>query len=211
MRARTNIPGSNTKRGLGKIARTVTEPVPWSTVMSVNCREPGVEYSRPVFQEQRDFRLIGTVQLQLSGGNVAPQLQTLDARLRDVDVDRIDLLDGRHERRGARLHVRTLRDLRHAAATDDRRYHVGVAKVDLRQRDRRLARRNVGSGLPLRGDGVVVVLLADRVRGDQHLEALGLRGRRREIGFRLLQRGRRAVQRGDIGRGVDLVEPLSLS
>ena len=88
MRARTNIPGSSTKRGLGKIARTVTEPVPWSTVMSVNCSEPGQRILRSVFQEQGDFRLIGTIQFQLAGRHVAPQLQALDARLREVHVDR---------------------------------------------------------------------------------------------------------------------------
>ena len=38
-----------------------------------------------------------------------------------------------------------------------------------------------------RVDGVVVVLLAYRARGDEYLVALGLCGGRREIGFRLLQ------------------------
>jgi hypothetical protein len=149
MRARTNIPGSSTKRGLGKIARTVTDPVLWSTVMSVNCSVPWRRIFGSVLQDQRDFRLIRPGQLQPSARNVAPQLQALDARLRDVDVDRIDLLDGGHERRGARLHERPLRDHRNAAATDDGRDDVGVAQVDLRQRDCCLARCYVGGGLAL--------------------------------------------------------------
>jgi hypothetical protein len=56
--------------------------------------------------------------------------------------------------------------------------------------------------------GIVVVLLAYCISGDQHLVTLDLGGGRREIGFRLLQRSHRGVQRGDERRGIDLVEPL---
>ena len=58
------------------------------------------------------------------------------------------------------------------------------------------------------GDGVVVVLFTDRVRCDKHLKALGLCCHGHEIGFRLLQRGLRAVQRGNVRCGIDLIETL---
>ena len=45
--ARTNMPGSRRSFGLGKIARTVTEPVPWFTLMSLNCKVPGTGYGDP--------------------------------------------------------------------------------------------------------------------------------------------------------------------
>ena len=38
--ARTYMPGSSTPLGLGKMARSVTAPVVWSTVTSVNCSLP---------------------------------------------------------------------------------------------------------------------------------------------------------------------------
>jgi hypothetical protein len=64
----------------------------------------------------------------------------------------------------------------------------------------------VGGGLPLRGDRVVVVLLADAVATDKDLVALGKRGRRSEVGLRLLRGCPGAIERRAIQGGIDLVE-----
>jgi hypothetical protein len=45
-------------------------------------------------------------------------------------------------------------------------------QIDFGCLDGRLAGGKVGSGLPLRGDRVIVVLLADRVSGNENLVAL---------------------------------------
>ena len=67
-----------------------------------------------------------------NAGAYPAQLQALQARLVEVHVDRVELLHGRHQRRGTRLHVRALRHRRRADAALDRRCHVGVAEVDAR-------------------------------------------------------------------------------
>src|SRR2546425_762394 len=56
-----------------------------------------------VFQGERHLGLIGAVQLQLPARRIAAQLQAGNARLGEIDVDRIDLLHGREKRRGACL------------------------------------------------------------------------------------------------------------
>ena len=58
--------------------------------------------------------------------------------------------------------------------------------------------------------GIVVVLLAHRLDGDQFLVALGLEPRGLQAGLRLGERGDVAVVAGLVGGGVDLVERLSL-
>ena len=93
-------------RGFGNIARNVTEPVPGSTVMSVNCSVPASGYSVPSSSSRVTFAWSAPFSFSLSARNVAAQLQPLDARLIEVDIDRIDLLDGRHQRR-ARSPART--------------------------------------------------------------------------------------------------------
>ena len=162
-----------------------------------------------VFEQQLHLDLIGAVELQLSAGHVAPQLQSFSAGLREVDVDGIDLLDGCHQRRLAHLHVSTLGDLRYASATADGRDHVGIAEIDLRRVDRGPARSDIGFRLSCRRHRVVVVLLAHRIAFNKRLEALDLSIQRNNVGLRFLQRSLGAVERGHVGRGIDLVEALA--
>src|SRR5258708_3797252 len=65
MRARTNIPGSSTNFGLGNNARTVTVPVPGSTVTSVNCKEPPSGYCVPSSRRSVTLAWSGPVSLSL--------------------------------------------------------------------------------------------------------------------------------------------------
>jgi hypothetical protein len=163
---------------------------------------------RPVFQNERHLGLVRPVHLQPAAGHVATQFQAVDAGLSQVHVDRVDLLDGRHERRRARLHISALGDQRGAGAAGDRRDDVGIAQIDFGCRNGCLARGDVRSGLALRGDGVVVLLLADTVAADEDLVALCQCGGRCEVGLRLLQHRDGAIQSGAIRRRIDLVQPL---
>lgn len=162
-----------------------------------------------VLENQRDLRRARAFRLDAPALDVLAQLQAVEARLREIDVDRIELLDGRHQRRLARLHVRARRDLRDADAARDRRDDIRIAEVDLRGLDGGLARAHVGGRLPLRGHRIVVLLLADRVRGDEHLVARDERVLRREVRLRLRERRLRAVQLRDIGCRIDLVQALA--
>src|SRR5207245_10934307 len=85
---------------------------------------------------------------------------------------------------------------------------VGVAEVDAGGLHGRRARGHVRGRLALRGDGVVVLLLADAIAAQEDLVALRLRVHRGEVRLRLLQHAERAVERGAVGSRIDLVEPL---
>src|SRR5439155_27009419 len=111
-------------------------------------------------------------------------------------------------RRGACLHIRALGDERRAGAAGDGGDDVRITEIDPGSLYGRRARGDVGGGLALRRDGVVVLLLADAVAADEDLVALCLRGHRREVGLRFLQHAERAVQRSPVRSRVDLAEPL---
>jgi hypothetical protein len=97
--ARTYMPGISSLSGLGTTARSVTLPVPASTVTPLKVRRPGCGYLRAVFQHQLDARLGVAGALQPAAGQLALQAQQLAARLRDVHVDRVELLHGGQRRR----------------------------------------------------------------------------------------------------------------
>jgi hypothetical protein len=99
--------------------------------------------------------------------------------------------------------------VRQANTPGDRRNHVGVAQVDLGGIDGGSARRDVSRSLSLACHRVVVVLLADRVGRNQHLVARDQCVLRGDVRLRLRYRCFRGIQRGDIRRRVDLVQPLT--
>jgi hypothetical protein len=137
------------------------------------------------------------------------QVEQLGRRLREVDVHRVDLLDQRQRRRLALADERAFGDERAADPARDRRRHRRIAEADLGALQVRPGRRDIGLGGLLRGDGVDVVLLADRVGFDERLVALGLRRRLRQVGLGArdlrLDRGDLALQR----RRVDLEQQLA--
>ena len=114
--------------------------------------------------------------------------------MRDVDVDRVQLLDHRHGVGLAIADQCAFGDRRTANTPGDRRVHLGVAHVDL-------GGLNVCLGSHAVGNGGVVFLTADGLLLDQLLVAIG-------DGFGLGQARLCAFERGFIHRRVDLVELL---
>jgi hypothetical protein len=135
-------------------------------------------------------------------------LQASHARLVEIDIDRVDLLDRGQQRGGACLHIGPLRDLRNAAAAADRRDDVGITQTEPCHRNGRLGAGDIGRRLLLRSDRVVVLLLADRVAVQEHLVSFGLRAGRGQVGLRLLLSRQRTVECSAILRGIDLVQGL---
>jgi hypothetical protein len=76
----------------------------------------------------------------------------------------------------------------------------------LRAANRRPVRGDAGLRLLARGIGIVVVLLAHRLDGDEVAVAIGLDAGDGEVGFGPRQRRLRTVEGRLIGRGVDLIE-----
>ena len=72
-----------------------------------------------------------TMRDELAAGEIAPQLAQLADRLRDVDIDRIELLDGGEVRGAALLDQRALGEERAADPPADRGADVGVVEVEL--------------------------------------------------------------------------------
>jgi hypothetical protein len=135
-------------------------------------------------------------------------LQALQARLIQVRIHRIDLLHRGQERRGTRLHVRTLRYRRGADASGDGRSDIRVAQIDARRLHGRLARGDIGCGLSSGRDGVVVVLFGYAIAGEEYFVPLHQRGRRGKRGLRAFDCRRGAVQRRAIRRRIDLEQSL---
>ena len=141
--ARTYMPGSSMFCGFGTTTRSATLPVPGSTVTSENASLPSCGVRRAVLEQDLDGQVAGA--LDAAGRDAPAQFQELGARLREVDVDRIELLD-RRERRGlVRGHERALRDRRLADPPGDGRGdarvaedHAGALQCGLRGRDVRL-------------------------------------------------------------------------
>jgi hypothetical protein len=129
--------------------------------------------------------------------------------LRGVHVHRIDLLDERELGRLDLRYQRPFGDQRAPDAARDRRRDRGIAKVELSRSQCRACSGHIGLGLRLRGLGVDVILLADRVGCAQRLEARGLGGGLHGVGLRLGQRGLGAVHGGLVGRGIDLEQHLA--
>ncbi|MNQ93247.1 hypothetical protein D3C85_1087050 [compost metagenome] len=124
----------------------------------------GVEAS--VFQGQFDLGRVVTDVLQLAAFQFAAQFQQFRRRLRDIDVDRVKLLDDGHGVGLAVVDQRTLGDGGTADTTTQGGQDLGVAQVDLGGPQGCL-------GLQTFGLRVVVFLAADCLFGYQLLVTIG--------------------------------------
>ncbi len=122
-------------------------------------------------------------------------MQQVDARLRQVDIDRIELGDDGQRRRLVGGDQGALGHDRAADPPGDRAQHLGVGQVDLRRLHLGLCRRNAGRGLAFGGQGIVIVLVADGIDAAQRLVTMlpGLGGDER--GLLLRERALRPIQR----------------
>ena len=152
--------------GLGTRARNATAPVAGSTTSPEKSSVPGC---------RRRCRRAAAPALRLLAAAVAglraPAPISLDAH-REFDVQRIDLVDGGQQRRVALPDQRAFGHLLLAGAAADRRAHGGVAEVDARALDRRLAGLHRGGGAALGGMRVVEVGLRDELLRRQLARAL---------------------------------------
>ena len=160
---------------------------------------------RAILQGERDGGFLVADGLDLARGDFAPQAGDEHGGLGDIDVDRVELLDGDE---GGGLIGRDESAFGDGApgATGDGREDLGVGEIDLRGLDGGLGGGDVGEGLRLGGHGGVVVGLADGVAALEGLVTVGLRLGDAFSGLGVLQLGERAVERGLIGGRVDLVE-----
>ena len=99
------------------------------------------------------------------------QAQGLGRGLGEIRIDRIELLDARHQRRLALPDQRALGHQRAADAPGDRRSDRGVAEVQARGLQVGLGRAGRRLGAAQVGGGGIEVLLADRLDLHQRLVA----------------------------------------
>ena len=133
-----------------------------STVISVNSSRPTFGYIDPSSNIRRTIAASERESLEPALGEVAPELIELGDRLREVGVDRIELLDGR-EMRGFVLADQ--RPLGHESSPDspgDRRPHGRIVEVQLGASDGRLLCRDFGLRLTLRRQSKFVLRLRRR-------------------------------------------------
>lgn len=137
------------------------------------------------------------------------QAQHLGGGLVEVDVDRVQLLDARHQGGVALPHQRAFGDQRTADTPGDGRRHRGVAQVQPRGLDVGAGRAGRRLGTAQVGGSAVVVLAADRLDPHQRLVAANPR-----TGFvqRRLGPGQLAfgTRQGSLQRGrVDLEQQVA--
>ena len=137
------------------------------------------------------------------------QAEHVRARLLDVDEHRVEPLDLR-ERVGLRRgHQCADREQRAADAAADRRGDGGELQVDPRGLERSAGLRDGRLRLARRGDGVGVILPADRLGIGERLVTLGLDAGGFGAGLRALEVGGGLGSGGAIDARVDLVERLT--
>ena len=127
-----------------------------------------------VVEHDLDVAAVGL--LPLAGAQRLAQREQLGAGLGEIDVDRVDLLDGGQVRRLAFAHQRSFGDERAADAPGNRRRHPGVFQIE----------RGLGKprfGLFPGGLGRVEFLLADGVDLHQRAVALHQELGRGNVGF----------------------------
>ena len=132
----------------------------------------GLRVSCSVIQQQRHLRLAGRGAFKRAAVQFAPQPKQLGARFGEIAINRIQLLDHGHFSRGALADQRTFGDQRRANAAVNRRSHFRVTEIDRRRFHRRLGRQHIGVRLRRRRHGVVVILFANGVDGNQRLIAI---------------------------------------
>ena len=134
---------------------------------------------------------VGQAQLELQvGRGPGPILRLLQLphRHREGDVDRVHADDG-GQGTAARAHEIADGVVGEADLAADRRHDVGVAEIDLRLAQRRLALLHVGGGIVLLGLALVDRRLRDVLAPHQRIGALVL-----DLGV-----GERGLGRGEIG------------
>ena len=141
---------------------------------------------------------------KLAGLDRAAQPQHLGGGLGEVDIHRVGLLDQRQLRDLALPDQRALGDQRTADGAGDRRPDLGVVDVEPRGGDRRLGGGDIGLRLLQRGLRRHPFGLADRLGRGQRLVARQIGLGLGQIGLGLGLRRQRAVERGAVGRVIDL-------
>src|SRR5262249_5432927 len=138
-----------------------------------------------------------------------PQPLDVYRGLVEVHVDRIDLLDGGEERRGALTDQRSLGYTLLPGAAGNRRGDGGVAEVDACGADRSLRLLHGGGGRALGGLGVVEVRARYQSARQQLARALCGDVRVGGISLGLGERGERTIERRAQRRRIDLKERLA--
>ncbi len=146
---------------------------------------------------------------QLSLGQGPPQRQQLSGGLRDVDVDRVELLDGCEGGLLVGVDQGAGGDGGAADAAADRGGHAGV--LDAQRGGGKVRFVLVDIRLRLIGgrNRIVDVLLAERADLGQRLVAIRARLSRLRARARVLELRGRLITRGDIAAIVDLIEGLT--
>src|SRR3546814_4652527 len=111
----------------------------------------------------------------------------------EVHVQRVDLVDGGQQGRGALPDQRALGHLLLAGAAVDRRAHGGVAEVDLGAVDGGLADLDRGGRAALAGQRVVVIGFGDELLRQQLARAVGVRSEEHTSELQSLMRSSYAV------------------
>jgi hypothetical protein len=152
--------------------------------------------------------LAGVIPVQAPVGQAPLQPQQVGGRLGHIHVDGVQLLDGRQSHRLIGGHDGAFGDTGSADAPGNGRGDACIRQVDAGRLHRGLSVKDIGLGLPEGGGGIVVVLLADRLFGQQFLVAVdpGLSGRQigpgsGKGGLRVFQR---CLKRGGINPIKDL-------
>ena len=202
-RAVTTMPGSSWPLGLGTVARSVTAPVPRSTLTPLTVSSPFCAYTVP--SSSTNCSCVAA----RAPFKLAAQLQQLGTALHDVDLHRVELLHGGQglglvggdqRPRGDRGDLDAAADRRTDARPVD--LHLGGGQGGARH-------RHLGLGLqPSRG-AVVRRLAADRIGLEQFGVAGCAAGCHGGLRLGLLQRGGRAGALGLEAGGVELVERLA--
>ena len=164
---------------------------------------------RTVLEQHAHPGLAVRIHLQLTGRHLFLEAQELHARLADIDVHRVKLLDGGQ---GARLlggDERTLGHLGLADAAGDGGLDIGVGEIDAGAVHRRPGRGDLGHGLLPGGLGFHLVLIAHRLAVHQLAVPLGLEPGRVLRRFGARQGGAGTVIGGLVHGRVDLVEQLA--
>ncbi|MNS68658.1 hypothetical protein D3C72_1019420 [compost metagenome] len=146
---------------------------------------------------------------QLAGVQRFTHAHDVRGRLRDVDVQRVDLLNDSQLGHLALAHQCTFGHQGAADAARDGGGHRGIAQVDAGVGDSCLARCNLCLSSFFVGDCHVIVLLADGVGFHQRLVAACGRGRLCQRCLCLCQCRLGAFQTGAVRRIVDLEQDLA--
>jgi hypothetical protein len=141
---------------------------------------------------QHQFHAPGVGLLPASAGNGFAQGQQLGAALREVHVDRVDLLDGGQLRRLATAHQGAFGHERAPDAAGDRRGHCGVLQIQLGTRERCL-------GLAQTRLGGIQLLLAHGLHLDQRAVSV-------DHGLGRSQFGLGGLVAGAVGPCIDAVQ-----